>query len=100
MEDLLPKCFPVLRDEAREVVAFEMLPEPFDGVEVRAVWREVDRLDVMPVQPLGLVPAGVVENQQHPSAFFPGSFRGHGVEERLEDFRVAVRDDEADELAA
>ena len=34
LEDLLPKRFPVICDEAREVVAFEMLPEPFDGVEV------------------------------------------------------------------
>lgn len=100
MEDLFPKCFPVLGDEAREVMAFEMLPEPFYGVEVRAVRREVDRLDVMPVQPLGLVPAGVVENEQNPFAFLPGGFLGHGVEERLEDFRIAVRNDEADELAA
>ena len=64
MEDLFPKRFPVVRDEAREVMVFEILPQPFDGVEVRAVGRKVDRLDVMPVQPLGLVPAGVVENQQ------------------------------------
>jgi len=100
LEDLFTKRFPVLRDEAREVLAFEMLPQPFYGVEVRAVGREVDWLDVMPVEPLGLVPAGVVENEQDPFAFFPGSLGGHGVEECLEDFRVTVRDDEADELAA
>lgn len=100
MEYLFFKYFPVLSDEAREVMAFEMLPEPFYGIEVRAVRREVDPLDMMPVQPLGLVPAGVVENEQNPFAFLPGSFLGHGVEERLEDFRIAVRNDEADELAA
>lgn len=52
------------------MVAFEMLPEPFDGVEVRAVGREVDFLDVMPVQPFGLAPTCVVENEQDPFAFF------------------------------
>lgn len=100
MEDLFTKRFPVLRNVARKVLAFEMLPQPFYGVEVRAVGREVDWLDVMPVEPLGLVPAGVVENEQDPFAFFPGSLGDNGVEECLEDFRVKVRDDEADELAA
>lgn len=100
MEDLFFKCFPVLGDEACEVMAFEMLPESFYGVEVRAVRREVDRLDMMPFQPLGLVPAGVVENEQNPFAFLPRSFLCHGVEEGLENFRIAVRNDEADELAA
>lgn len=100
MEDLFFKCFPILGDEACEVMAFEMLPEPFDGVEVRAVRREVDRLDMMPFQSLGLVPAGVVENEQNPFTFLPRSFLCHGVEEGLENFRIAVRNDEADELAA
>lgn len=99
LEYLFSKCVSVLRDKARKVVAFEMLPEPFDGVEVRAVGREVDRLDVMPVQPLGLVPAGVVKNEQDSFAFFSGGFLGHGIEERLEDFRIAVWDDEANKLA-
>lgn len=61
--DLLLKRMAFLRDEAGEVVALEMLPEPFYGVEVQTVGREVNRLDVMPDQPLCLVPA-VVENEQ------------------------------------
>lgn len=69
------------------------------GVLEVAVER-VDRLDMTRVQPFGLLSAGVVENEENPFAIFPGGFFDHGIEERLEDFRIAVRNDEADELAA
>ena len=76
-----------------------MLPAPFDGIEVRAVGRQEDRFDVMPDEPFGLVPARVVENQQNALSLFCRNFGGHGVEEDLENFRVAVQDDEADGVA-
>lgn len=98
LEYLFLKRMAFLRDEACEVVTLEVLPEPFDGVEVRTVGREVNRLDVMPVQPFCLMPACVVEDEQEALAFPLRDFGGHGVEEGLEDFRVAVRDDEADKL--
>ena len=60
----------------------------------------MNRLYVMPVEPFGLVPVGVVENEQDSFSIFSGSFRSHGGEKCSEKFRVAVRDDEADELAA
>jgi hypothetical protein len=51
----------MFRDKAREVVTFEVLPEAFDRIEVGTVGREVERLDVVPVQRIGVVPTGVVE---------------------------------------
>jgi len=47
----------VARDEAREVLAFEMLPEAFDRIEIRAVGRKVERRDVVPVESGDLVPS-------------------------------------------
>jgi hypothetical protein len=40
-----------------QIVAFEMLPESFDRVEVGTVGRKIDRLEVVPFQALGFVPA-------------------------------------------
>lgn len=40
----------MLGDEACEVVAFEVLPEAFDGIEVRTVGRKVNRFDMVPVE--------------------------------------------------
>lgn len=65
-----------------------------------AVGRKEDRFHVMPDEVFGLVPARVVENQEDAFPFPSGDFDGHGVEEHLENFRVAVRDDEAHQLAA
>ena len=91
MKNLFFGCFSVLDDEAREMVAFLVLPEPFHGVEVRAVRRETDRLDVMPVQALACVPTRVFDNQEDAPLVGFGDFDGHGDEERLKDFRVAVQ---------
>jgi hypothetical protein len=77
-----------------------VLPKPFDGIEVRAVSGEIGRLDVVPDQGRALVPAGVVQNQMHLLAFCRRNFLGHYIEESLEDFRVAMTDDQAHELAA
>lgn len=81
-------------------LSFQVLPEPFDGIEVRTVGGLVEGFDVMPVKPGAFVPAGVVEHQMDLFAFLGGHFFGHGIEEGLKDFGVAVGDDLADELAA
>lgn len=44
------------------------------------------------------MPACVVENQQDASAFLLGNLGSHRVDECLENFRIAMRDDEADKL--
>ena len=49
MADLVAQDLRFVGDEAGEVVAFEMLPEALDRIEVRAVRRQVERLDMMPV---------------------------------------------------
>ena len=53
----------------------------------------------MPVQRGGLVPTGIVQHEVDLDALFSGNFIGHGVEEGLEDLRIAVGDDEAHQLA-
>ena len=79
----------MFRDKPREVVTFEVLPEAFDRIEVGTVGREVERLDVVPVQRIGMVPTGVVENQ--PNRLAPiGSLCSHGIEKGLEDLRIVV----------
>ncbi len=99
-EELVVEFLPALRDVAGHVVALEMLPEPLDGVEVGTVGRQENRDDVVPGEAFGLVPARVVENQQDALSFPFRNFGGHGVEEHLENFRVAVRDNETHQLAA
>ena len=49
VEKLVGEFLSSLSEEAREVVALEMLPEPFDGIEVRAVGGQELRLDVVPL---------------------------------------------------
>ena len=81
-----------------EVVSLEVLPEPFDRIEIRTVWRKVKRVDVMPVERLHLVPARVVENEVDLLAFLLWNFLGHRIEKLLEDETVAVGNDQAHEL--
>lgn len=84
----------MFRDKARQVVTFEVLPEAFDRIEVGTVGRQVERLDVVPAQRIGMVPTGVVENQ--PDRLAPvRSLFGHGVEKGLRDLRIVVRHDQA-----
>src|SRR6476620_11234652 len=54
----------------------------------------------MPVEAAALVPTRVVQHEVDLFAFLGRDLFGHGVEEGLEDFGVAVGDDQADELAA
>ena len=99
-DELGGEFFAALGNESRQVVTFEMLPKAFDGVEVGTVRRKVDRFDVMPVESLDLVPAGIVENQHTPSTRSRRSFLCHRVEESLEDIAIAVGNDQADKLTA
>lgn len=46
-------------DEAGQIVAFEVLPKPFDGIEIRAVGRQVERCDVVSVERLHLMPTRI-----------------------------------------
>ena len=89
----------MLGDEACEKVAFEVLPESFDGIEVRAVWRQIERLDVMPMECLHFVPTRVVQNQNASSLRHGGDFFRHCIQEHLEDISIAMRDNQADELS-
>jgi hypothetical protein len=75
-----------------------VLPETLDRIEVRAVGRQVERLDMMPVELLGFVPAGIVE---HEIDRFTASWSdplGHGIKKDLEDFRIAVGHDQTHQL--
>ncbi len=63
-------------------MAFEVLPDSFDGIEVWGVGREVERLDVV--------------SAESPFLFLRCGFFGHGVEESLNNFYVAVRHDQAE----
>ena len=58
-------------------IALELLPEPLDGIEVGAVGRKVERLDVVPVESGAFVPTGVVEHQMDLFAFFGRDLFGH-----------------------
>ena len=87
-------------NESRQGVPIKRLPKAFDGVGVGTVRRKVDRFEVMPVESLDLVPAGIVENQHTPSTLSRRSFLCHRVEESLEDIAIAVWNDQADKLTA
>ena len=65
--------FPVIGQKSCHGISFHVLPESFDGIEIRAVGGQIDRLDVVPVQRGALVPARVVENQMDLPAFFDGT---------------------------
>ena len=85
-------------DEAGQIVALEVLPEAFDRIEIRAVGRKIERLYVVPVEPLGLVPTGIVQDEADGFAPSWPHFLCHGIEKDLEDLCVAVWNDQADQL--
>ena len=104
--ELVGQLLPAPGGEAREVVALEVvalevLPEPPDGIETRAVGGKKPRLDVVPVEGPGLVPAGVVQDQD--DALFSPSPAGTSpamVSGKAWNTSVSfVRDDEAGQLA-
>ena len=46
-------------------MAFDVLPEPLDRVEIGAIGRQIKWFDVMPMQTFCRVPAGVVEHENN-----------------------------------
>ena len=66
-------------------MAFEILPDPLDRVEVRAVRRKIYGLDVMPVESLGLMPTCMVQNEADTDILLllDLSFLGHGIQEGM-----------------
>ena len=50
LDQFLCEFLTTLGEEACEVVALQMVPEAFDGIEVRTVGREVNRFDMVPVE--------------------------------------------------
>lgn len=75
LKELLAKLGSASCQLASHSVTFEVLPDSFDWIEVRDVRREIDRLDVVPEEPLGLLPGCVVKNQADAS---PRLFRRCG----------------------
>ena len=57
----------ISRQDPGHGMSLEILPQAFDRVEIRAVGRQEHRLNMMPVQALGLVPTGLVQKQTAPA---------------------------------
>ena len=100
LDQFLCELLTALGDEACEVVALQMLPETFDGMEVRTVGRKINRFDMVPVEGLHFVPTGVVENEFAAASGHWWNLLCHRVEEDLENISVAMRNDQADELSS
>ncbi len=64
MTKTLGKLLGALRNEVAKEVDFEAQPEPFDWIEIGAVAWQVVNLEVVPIQSLGFVPTGVVNDEQ------------------------------------
>ena len=62
--------------------------KPFDGIEIGAVARQVMNLEVMPVESLGFVPTGVVNDEQSAFGVYCGYLLGEMIEAILEDIGV------------
>ena len=84
-EQFVGEGFAVVGQESCHGLAFQVLPEPFDGIEVRTVGGQVDGLDMMPVKTGALVRARVVEHEMDLLAFLARNLFGQGVEKGLED---------------
>jgi hypothetical protein len=72
-------------DPVAEVVGFEAQPKSFDRIEVGAVAGEEFHLEMMPLQPGGFVPGGVVEDEDAPFTKIGRDAFGEVIEEALED---------------
>jgi hypothetical protein len=76
-----------------QVASFHSLTKSLNRVEVGTVRWQIYRFDVMPIQALGFMPAGVVEHEQNAFASTLRHLYGHRIKEDLENRRVAVRHD-------
>ena len=75
-------------NEVTKEVDFEAQPEPFDRIEIRAVARQVVNLEVVPIQSLGFVPTGVVNDEQSLFAVHRGNLLCQEIEVILEDIGI------------
>jgi hypothetical protein len=64
MTKALGEFIGALSDEVAKEVGFETWPEPFNGIKIGAVARQIMNLEVMPIQSLGFVPTGVINDEQ------------------------------------
>ena len=80
MRKTLGKLLGALSDEVAKEVDFEAQPESFDRIEIGAVAWQVVNLEVVPMQSLGFMPTGVVNDEQ--SAF--GVQRGNLFCQKIE----------------
>jgi len=61
-------------------MAFDVLPEPLDRIEIGAIGRQIKWFDVMPMQTFCLVPAGIVEHENNFFSFLLRHFLCKSVE--------------------
>ena len=88
MTKTLGEFLGVLGDEVAKEVGFEAQPKPFDGIEIGAVARQVMNLEVMPVESLGFVPTGVVNDEESAFGVYCGYLLGEMIEAILEDIGI------------
>ena len=69
-------------DEISEPISLEPQPQPFNGIEVGRIARQELHFKVMPVQPAGFMPGGVVQDQQVTDSRFGRHGLGHLVHSR------------------
>ena len=79
-----------LGDPAVGPVGLQAQPKAFNGIEVGRSGWQINRLEVMPVEPLDLVPGGVVNHQQGAATGHGSVLLGQGVEEGLERLAITV----------
>jgi len=82
-----------------QVVGFQAQPEAFDGIEIRAVGGQEAALKMMPVQPLGFVPARVVDDEDAPFAGIGRDGFGEVIQEALEAVGIHAVEDHGKALA-
>jgi hypothetical protein len=61
--EFIAEILDLFGEVANQIMPFQVLPQALDWVEVGAVGGQVNRLNVMPAQALGHVPAGVVVHE-------------------------------------
>src|SRR6185312_6685548 len=87
-------------EEVPEPIGFEAQPEPFDRVEVRRIAGQELWFEMMPVEPGGFVPGGIVQNEQLANAFFFWNRFGHFIQKELKHIGIHTIDDKAEQSAA
>ena len=64
------------------------MEEPFDGVKIGAIaWQKMD-LEVMPIESLSLVPAGVIDDEHSTFDTLLWNLLGQIIEVKLEDIGI------------